>query len=59
MRSGFILSLLVTAALLAGCLAPSGGPPPAPTMPTTMESISTTAQLKYILLDHYGENRFA
>jgi hypothetical protein len=28
-------------------------------MPTTMESISTTAQLKYILLDHYGENRFA
>ncbi|HVN65033.1 MAG TPA: hypothetical protein VMT31_00255 [Methanomicrobiales archaeon] len=54
MRPGIIL-LLASALLLAGCLAPGGGgPTPTPTPVTT----HTPAQLKYLLLDHYGESRF-
>jgi len=55
MRPGLIL-LLVSALLLAGCLVPGGGPPPTPT-PTPGASY-TLPRLKYLLLDHYGENQF-
>jgi hypothetical protein len=55
MRPGLIL-VLVSALLLAGCLVPGGGPPPTPT-PTPGASY-TLPQLKYLLLDHYGENQF-
>jgi len=47
------LVLLLFTILLAGCLAPGGGgPPPTPT------ATYTQAELKYLLLDHYGEDRF-
>lgn len=53
MRSLF--TLLLCTALLAGCLAPGGiGITPTPTPVTTY----TPAQLKYLLLDTYGEDRF-
>ena len=55
MRSAFVL-LLLCAIIAAGCLGPGGGPVPTPT-PTTGGTFST-AQLKYILLDHYNESRF-
>ena len=51
MRSGFAI-LIICTALVAGCLVPGGGPPPTP------NATSTPAQLKYLLLDHYGESRF-
>ncbi len=54
MRPGFAVALLLLL-LLAGCLAPGGGgPPPTPTPNATY----TPAKLKYLLLDHYGEDRF-
>jgi hypothetical protein len=43
----FTLTLVV---LLAGCIAP-GGPPPA-------NETYTPTELKYVLLDHYGEDNF-
>ncbi|HMA05560.1 MAG TPA: hypothetical protein VKO45_06490 [Methanomicrobiales archaeon] len=49
MKPQFIL-LLVSALLLAGCL--GGGPPP------QGNTTYTPPQLKYLLLDHYGENQF-
>jgi hypothetical protein len=57
MKPGFAV-LLCLALLLAGCIMPGRGPPPTPTMPTTPGALYTPAQLKYILLDHYGESRF-
>jgi hypothetical protein len=51
MRPGFVI-LLLCAALAAGCLTPGGGPPPTP------NTTYTPTQLKYLLLDHYGEDRF-
>jgi hypothetical protein len=51
MKPGCIL-LLITAVLLAGCLVPGGGPPPLGNM------TYTAPQLKYLLLDHYGEGQF-
>jgi len=54
MKSAFAL-LLCCSLLLAGCLAPGGsGPTPTPTPVTTY----TPAQLKYLLLDNYGESRY-
>lgn len=53
MRPPFVVLLIVTALLGAGCLAPGGGGPP----PTSNASYSQ-AQLKYLLLDYYGENQF-
>jgi hypothetical protein len=53
MRPGFII-LLICIALTAGCLTSGGGGPPPPTPNAT----HTEAQLKYLLLDHYGEDRF-
>ncbi len=62
MRLPFVVLLIVTALLGAGCLIPSGGPPPTPTViPTTTPAPGlnyTIPQLKYLLLDHYGEDRF-
>ncbi|MDD1667871.1 MAG: Hint domain-containing protein [Methanomicrobiales archaeon] len=54
MRSGLVLLvILLCTALAAGCLAPGGnGPPPTP------NATYTQAQLKYLLLDHYGEDQF-
>jgi hypothetical protein len=57
MRSGFVL-LLLCPVLVAGCLVPGGGPPPATTPTITPNAPYTPAQLKYVLLDHYGESRF-
>ena len=54
MRTGIIV-LLLSAALLAGCVAPGGGPVPTPSATPTPNTTYTPAQLKYLLLDHYGE----
>jgi len=53
MKLRHVLFLLVFTIFIAGCLAPGGGgPPPTPT------ATYTQAELKYLLLDHYGEDRF-
>jgi len=52
MKPRYVLCLLFTV-FIAGCLAPGGGGPP----PTPNVSYSP-AQLKYLLLDHYGEDQF-
>lgn len=52
---GFVLLLL--AILMAGCVVP-GGDGPAPTKTPTPGAPHTQPQLKYLLLDHYGEDRF-
>jgi hypothetical protein len=57
MRLTFIL-LLVLAALLSGCIVPGGGPPPTPTPTPTPGLYYTPTQLRYLLLDHYGEDQF-
>ena len=46
------LVFLLFAILIAGCLAPGGGPSPTP------NATYTPTQLKYLLLDHYGEGQF-
>lgn len=51
MKPGPVLLLIFTI-LIAGCFVPWGGPPPTPNA-----SYSQT-QLKYLLLDHYGESQF-
>jgi hypothetical protein len=56
MRPLFIAFLIVIAILLAGCLVPGGRPPPTPTL--TPGAAYTPTQLKYLLLDHYGESQF-
>jgi Hint domain len=55
MKPAFGILLLCTALLAAGCLAPGGGGPTS--TPTPMTTL-TPAQLKYRLLDNYGESRF-
>jgi hypothetical protein len=62
MKAVPILFLLCLGLLLAGCLAPGGGgttptPTPVGTTPTPVTP-GSPAQLKYLLLDHYGESRF-
>ena len=57
MRSVFAI-LLVSTLLLAGCLGPGGGPTPTPAATPAPNASYSPAQLKYILLDHYGEDRF-
>jgi len=54
MRTAFVILLPCLGLILAaGCLAPGGaGPTPTP------NATYTPAQLKYLLLDHYGEDRF-
>jgi len=53
MKLRHVLFLLVFTIFIAGCLAPGGGgPPPTPT------ATYTQAELKYLLLDHYVEDRF-
>jgi hypothetical protein len=51
MKPGHLV-LLLCIALAAGCLAPGGGPSPNP------NATYTPTQLKYLLLDHYGEGQF-
>jgi hypothetical protein len=64
MRSRFVVLLIITTILLAGCLGEGPTPMPTPTPTTTPSPTMTpgtthsTAQLKYLLLDHYGENQF-
>jgi hypothetical protein len=53
MKTPSAITLMITALLLAGCLAPGGGGPP-----PTPNATYTPAELKYLLLDHYGEDRF-
>jgi hypothetical protein len=53
MRPGCVVPLILLILLLAGCLAPGGGGPP-----PTPNATYTPAQLKYLLLDHFGESRF-
>jgi hypothetical protein len=49
-RTKIFLTLL-TIVFLAGCLTPGGMPPP-------QQELYSPTQLKYILLDHYGEDNF-
>jgi hypothetical protein len=51
MKPGHLVFLLF-AIFIAGCLAPGGGPSPNP------NATYTPTQLKYFLLDHYGEGQF-
>jgi hypothetical protein len=58
MKPGPLL-LLLLALLVAGCLVPGGGgPPPTPTSTPAPGLNYTPTQLKYLLLDHYGESQF-
>jgi hypothetical protein len=51
MKPRHLVFLLFTI-FIAGCLAPGGGPSPHP------NATYTPTQLKYLLLDHYGEGQF-
>jgi hypothetical protein len=63
MTSRYLVFILFSAILLAGCLGPGGGPPTPTPMPTmtatpTPQATYSPAQLKYLVLDHYGEGPF-
>jgi hypothetical protein len=65
MKPGYVAPLVLLF-FLAGCLIPGGGPSPTPpptSAPTPSPTLTpgttySTAQLKYLLLDHFGESRF-
>jgi hypothetical protein len=59
MRPLLVVLLIITATLGAGCLVPGGGgPTPTPSPTPTPGLYYTPPQLKYLLLDHYGEDHF-